>query len=173
MTGSRSVATPVGWFLILCCAVASIAFTGGGAEAHSRGNYLKERRHLKARAKKQMGTRYVYGGGSPSGFDCSGFTMWVFGGHGAALPHGSMEQFRLGRLPRVKRIWRKKILRKGDLVFFKTTSARVGHVGIFIGDGKFIHASSARGRVAKTRLSDYGPRFVGGVRLPVTRRKYG
>ncbi|MBA3432027.1 MAG: hypothetical protein H0U16_11185, partial [Actinobacteria bacterium] len=49
----------------------------------------------------------------------------------------------------------------------------VGHVGLFVGDGKFIHASSARGRVVKTRLNAYSPRFVGGVRLPVTRRKYG
>jgi cell wall-associated NlpC family hydrolase len=173
MTGSRSRSAPVGLSLFLCSAIALFGLPGGEAQAHTRGNYRKARRHVEARAKKQLGTRYVYGGASPSGFDCSGFTMWVYGGHGASLPHRSIDQFRLGRKPRVKRIWKKKFLHTGDLVFFKTTGARVGHAGIYIGNGKFIHASSARGRVAKTRMGEYGAPFVGAVRLPVTRAKYG
>ena len=119
-----------------------------------------------------MGTRYTYGGGSPSsGFDCSGFTSWVFSGHGAELPHSSMDQFRMAGDHGSRRVWEPRNLQRGDLVFFKTTSARVGHAGIYLSKGSFIHSSSAGGAVRISSMSDgyYQETFVGATRLKVTR----
>jgi peptidoglycan DL-endopeptidase CwlO len=82
-------------------------------------------------ALKQRGIRYHYGGTSPrTGFDCSGFTRWVYAHVGVTLPHSSYAQFQLGRRVSLRR------LKAGDLLFFY----RLGHVGIYIGEGKYIDA---------------------------------
>jgi hypothetical protein len=143
-------------------------------DAHSHRSFKEQRRHIEERGRSVRGTRYRYGGASPrTGFDCSGFTMWVYKEHGADLPHSSIDQFHLGSRGRNKRIWKRRNLEVGDLVFFKTTSRRVGHAGIYIGNGKFIHSSSSGGHVRVSNIYDpyyYGPRFVGATRLPVTMR---
>ena len=70
-----------------------------------------------------------------------------------------------------KRIWRRARLEPGDLVFHKTTSARVGHAGIYIGKGKFISATSSEGvRVRSLYDSYWGPRWVGATRVPAIQR---
>lgn len=146
-------------------------------EAHSLRNYQKQRSHVEERARTQRGTRYRYGGTSPrTGFDCSGFTRWIFMDHGAQLPHSSIDQFYMARRRGHKRIWRRSKLVVGDLVFFKTTSRRVGHAGMYIGKGNFIHSSSSGGGVRIDSVWDryyYGRRFVGATRLPVTIRYSG
>jgi cell wall-associated NlpC family hydrolase len=128
---------------------------------------------LEDRARSERGTRYRYGGTSPrTGFDCSGFTRWVFENK-VALPHSSMDQFNMARRKGFKRVWKIRNLEVGDLVFFKTTSARVGHAGMFIGNGKFIHSSSSGGHVRISSIWDryyYKPRFVGATRTPPTQR---
>ncbi|MBA3430295.1 MAG: C40 family peptidase [Actinobacteria bacterium] len=159
----------------LCMAAAtiiSIGWVGTPALAHAPSNWEKERAHVKKRVRSQLGTPYVYGGGSSSGFDCSGLTSWVYGRHGASLPHSSLLQFKLASTPAVKRIWKRSNLEIGDLVFHKTTSARVGHVGIYVGKGRFISSTSSGGvRVRSIRDPYYwGPRWVGGTRLPATIR---
>jgi cell wall-associated NlpC family hydrolase len=108
-------------------------------------------------AKHFLGTRYVYGGSSPrSGFDCSGLMRYVYGHFGISLPHSSYAQFDQGR--RIGR-W---ALRPGDLVFFDG----LGHVGMYIGNGRFIHAPHSGTRVRIETLAGwYGARFVGGRRL--------
>jgi cell wall-associated NlpC family hydrolase len=89
-------------------------------------------------AKHFLGVRYVYGGSSPrSGFDCSGFVRYVYAHFGISLAHSSFAQFRSG--VRVTRGG----LKPGDLVFFNG----VGHVGIYIGSGRFIHAPHTGTRV--------------------------
>jgi cell wall-associated NlpC family hydrolase len=133
---------------------------------------IKARRQIEKRARQQIGTPYVYGGSSPSGFDCSGFTRWVFL-RKMSLPHNSGAQFALPAQESYKRLWKKKKLEKGDLVFFDTTSARVGHVGIYLGGGRFIHSSSSSG-VRIDSVHDpyyYASRFVGGVRVPALRER--
>lgn len=109
------------------------------------------------------GTRYVTGGTSRSGgFDCSGLTTTVFKKNGIHLPRTAREQSGVG-----KRVGMDN-LRKGDLVFFRTNrGVRVNHVGIYVGAGKFIHASSGGGRVQVSSLNEgyYNRRFAGGRRV--------
>ena len=90
-------------------------------------------------AQQYLGTPYVYGGSSPSGFDCSGFTMYVFAQVGIKLPHGATSQLSYGT--EVSRSG----LQPGDLVFFQDYGAVASHVGIYIGGDQFIHASSSSG----------------------------
>ena len=115
------------------------------ARAHEPADYRTERSHVRARAKQMIGAPYRSAGTSPSGFDCSGFTRWVFQAHGANLPHSSTAQFELGNRKGYERVWKRTQLEVGDLVFFHTTSARVGHAGIYIGNQKFISSTSSRG----------------------------
>jgi cell wall-associated NlpC family hydrolase len=154
--------------LIIACVALSVApITTAHAGVKARKN------HLVARAKSQLGTNYRYGGETPRrGFDCSGFTYWTFK-KVTRLPRTSIQQYRLARKPGYKRINRKARLHRGDLVFFKTTRARVGHAGMYIGRGRFIHSSSGAGKVTISSVRDkyyYGPRFRGGVRIPKLRR---
>ena len=86
-----------------------------------------------------------------------------------------MDQFNLASRDGYKRIWNRSKLEVGDLVFHKTTSARVGHVGIFIGDGRFISSTSSDGVRVRSLYDPYywGPRWVGATRLPATMRFQG
>ena len=100
-------------------------------------------------AKSFLGTRYVYGGSSPKGFDCSGFVSYVFSNFGFSLPRTADEQANVGDTVT------RDSLEKGDLVFFKTLgSSIINHVGIYIGDGQFIHASSGAGKVIISPLNE-------------------
>lgn len=108
------------------------------------------------------GARYAYGGLSSRGFDCSGFVKYVYQKHGINLPHSAGAQFNYGKP------LSKSELQPGDLVFFRTGRSRgINHVGIYIGNGKFIHASSARGRVRIDSLNEgyYKARYLGARRL--------
>ena len=148
----------------------------GAARAEDSPTWQRHRSYLAQRARSVMGTRYSYGGTSPqSGFDCSGFTRWVFSSK-VGLPHSSMDQFNMASRNGFKRIWKIKNLERGDLVFFKTTSARVGHAGMYIGRGRFIHSTSSGGQVSINSIHDryyYKPRFVGATRTPFTQRFKG
>ena len=111
-------------------------------------------------AESYLGLPYRWGGSSAEGgFDCSGLTMAVYQLNGLNLPRTSRDQFRAGR--EVSR----KDLGKGDLVFFAISGGRkISHVGIYVGDGQFIH-SPGRGKVVRTdSLSDgyFDARFMGG-----------
>lgn len=152
---------------IIIAAVAGLGVTPAPVEAHTRDATRKQRGHIKERVRSQIGTRYSYGGSSPSGFDCSGLTRWTFKDHGANLPHSSMEQFNLGKRDRHRRIWKRKNLKVGDLVFHKTTSARVGHAGIYIGKGKFVSSTSSQGVRVRSLYDPYywGSRWVGATRV--------
>ena len=104
--------------------------------------------------KKFLGVPYVYGGASSSGFDCSGFTMYVFDYFGISMGHGAQMQSRLGKAVEANKNSKTSLLENlevGDLVFFLDyeTMDEIGHCGIYIGDGDFIHASSGSGYCVK------------------------
>ena len=151
-------------------AVAGSVMLAGPANAHHLDDAYKQRSHIENRVRGQVGTPYSYGGSSPSGFDCSGLTRWTFADHGANLPHSSLDQFYMGEKDGYKRIWKRGKVKVGDLVFHKTTSARVGHVGLYIGNGKFISATSSEGVKVRSLYDPYywGPRWVGATRVPAT-----
>ncbi len=116
-----------------------------------------------AYAKDFIGVPYVHGGTSPKGFDCSGFTQYVMGHFGGALPRTTAGQYGSG--VRVD----KSELQQGDLVFFKPTadSSRISHVGIYIGGGKFIHSPQPGESVEISDLSSsYNVKhYYGAVRV--------
>lgn len=126
-------------------------------EASSKGS------EVVAMAKKYLGSRYVYGGSSPSGFDCSGFTMYIYKQFGVSLPHSATAQSSKGT--KVE----KKNLQPGDIVFFTNykTGKGIGHCGIYIGGGQFIHASTERTGVITTSLNSgsHAKRYVTAVRI--------
>ena len=107
------------------------------------------------------GVPYRNGGADPSGFDCSGFTRYVFGQHGITLPREVREQFRVGKAVDPDR------LAAGDLVFFSTAGPGPSHVGISIGGDEFVHAPSSAGVVRVERLNSgyWLPRLVGARRI--------
>ena len=118
-----------------------------------------------ARAKTMIGTPWVSGGGAPGGFDCSGFTAWVYSAFGYSLPPSSEGQYALGGSNGYTQIQRMEDLRLGDLVF-QATGYPVGHVGIYVGRGRFISTTSSAGvQIRSLRDSYWGPLWVGGVRL--------
>ena len=125
------------------------------------GNYgKKDVARLLNIAMRFGGVPYVWGGATPSGFDCSGFVQYVFAQISVNLPRTADVQYELGR----------KILQSdlqpGDLVFFETYEPGASHDGIYVGDGKFIAANSGTG-VAVVSLDDayWSTRYVGARRL--------
>ena len=105
-------------------------------------------------AKKFLGVPYVYGGASSSGFDCSGFTMYVYKHFGISMAHGAQAQSKLGTKINTDKSSETSLLnnlKAGDLVFFLDyeTMDEIGHCGIYIGNGNFIHASSGSGYCVK------------------------
>ncbi|AFM41765.1 cell wall-associated hydrolase, invasion-associated protein [Desulfosporosinus acidiphilus SJ4] len=107
-----------------------------------------------------VGRPYIFGGTSLNGFDCSGFTQYVYAGSGISLPRTSYAQYSSGNAVS------KDKLQPGDLVFFSTYSNGASHVGIYIGGGRFVHADNPRKGVTITSLSDsfYTEHYLGARR---------
>lgn len=121
-------------------------------------------------AKAKLGTKYVWGATGPKTFDCSGFTKEVFNSTvGIKIPRVSRDQAKVGKLIKYEE------LKAGDMVFFDTEkkfSGRVNHVGIYLDNGEFIHASSTRKKVIITNFKKkpfYKKRFLWGRRVVLTR----
>ncbi len=109
-------------------------------------------------AMRFIGTPYVFGGTSPSGFDCSGYTQHVFAMLGISLPRTADAQYYAGR-PTTGG------LRAGDLVFFQTYEPGPSHVGIYVGNGRFIHSSSHGVMVSPLAQSYWASRYIGAKRV--------
>ena len=108
-----------------------------------------------------QGAPYRNGGSDPNGFDCSGFTQYVFAQYGVALPREVREQFQLGKSIDARDI------APGDLVFFATTDRSASHVAIIVGGDQFVHAPSSNGVVRVERLSSsyWSGKYLGARRL--------
>jgi cell wall-associated NlpC family hydrolase len=108
-------------------------------------------------AMSQLGTPYVWGGGAPGGFDCSGLVMWAYAQVGVSLPHSTYAQYGMGVAVSQDQ------LAPGDLVFFDG----LGHVGMYIGGGQFVHAPHTGDVVKISSLSEgwYSSTYVGARRI--------
>ena len=155
-----------GWYDVTC---------EYGTEGYIRSDFLdltessSSNSDIAATAKQYLGTGYVYGGASPRGFDCSGFTMYVYQQFGYSLPHTATGQWQSGIGTKV---WSIGALQPGDLVFFNDPSRNAGkacsHAGIYIGNGQFIHSSSSRSNgviISDLTSGYYNTYFVGGIHV--------
>ena len=119
-----------------------------------------------AYAKKYLGYKYVYGGdGSNGTFDCSGFTMYVYKHFGISIPHGATSQYKCGKGTKISK---QSELKEGDIVLLTDyeTGVGIGHCGIYVGNGNFIHASTTTYSVIISSLNTtYKGRFYAGLRL--------
>jgi len=154
-----------GWFAVTC---------EYGTEGYIRSDFLDltsspaSNSSIADYAMQFLGTRYAWGGAAPGGFDCSGFTMYVYKQFGYSLPHTASGQWQSGYGTKVASI---SELQPGDLVFFNDPSRNAGkacsHAGIYIGNGQHIHASSAKNGVVISSLTSgyYNTYYKGAIRF--------
>lgn len=112
-------------------------------------------------AEKYVGVRYKFGGDTPRGFDCSGYTKYVYKVNGVDLPHSARKQFFCGKRVGIKNA------RPGDLVFFKIYGRNITHVGVYAGNYKFLHAPR-RGKMVSyedIRTNYWRKRYAGAVTI--------
>lgn len=156
------------WLSLACVLIAAFVAAGKVAAAPKKRIAAHKRTHVAgpefsigqravAVARRMIGVPYSWGGSTPAGFDCSGLVMYAYGRLAVRLPHSSYALFDMGR--RVGR-W---ALKPGDLVFFNGA----GHVGLYIGHGKFVHATHTGDHVRISSLKDgwYASTFDGARRL--------
>jgi cell wall-associated NlpC family hydrolase len=165
----------LGLLVLACAALAACGGStrvraGGGSQAYGLGEdgYAEatplslRSNDVLMRAIGLVGTPYRYGGNSPEGgFDCSGLVGFVFrDAAGLSLPRSTRELIDL-RAPTIPR----DALQPGDLVYFNPAGGRVSHIGIYVGEGRFVHAPSSGGTVRLDRLeADYWRRSYAGAR---------
>ena len=107
-----------------------------------------------------IGTPYVFGGTSPYGFDCSGFTQYAFKRAGVYIPRTADSQMYYGKRLSMNQ------LRPGDLVFYTTYEPGASHCGIYVGNGNFIHAGTSTGVTVAPAFTGYwGARYYGACRI--------
>ena len=128
--------------------------SSSGNSSSSSSNSIGDK--LVSLAKSKLGCKYVWGATGPNTFDCSGLTSWVHKQMGISIPRTSLAQSKSGKAVN------KSDLQPGDLIFWKTTSAPVGHVGMYVGNGQFIHAPNKSKPVKYDSLSSsyYSSRYV-------------
>ncbi len=153
--------------------VSEMPYVSNNVEIVSYGSYRYNKyqnnqniiNKIEREAKSFLGTRYVWGATGPDKFDCSGFTQWVFRDVGIKIPRVSRDQAKVGEYVSFNN------LRRGDMIFFDTKKHKKGivtHVGIYLGNGNFIHASSAAKKVVVFNFYKkpyYRERFLWGRRV--------
>ena len=141
--------------LVLCVFMLCVSVGAASAAPAASGTEVADL------AQDYVGSRYAWGGTTPAGFDCTGFVLFVYGQFGVSLPHDEAGQLASG--PRVGA----DDLEPGDVLVFANTYRRgLSHVGIYLGEGQFVHAVDERHGVTVSNLWDgyWSPRFVGASR---------
>lgn len=136
--------------LVFLSAPVFVAAQEGPRSARSAGPRFSieaRRDSVVSMARQQLGRRYVFGGTSPRGFDCSGFTQYLMRAFGVETPRTAAQQARAGQeVPRDR-----SLLRPGDILTFGR-GGRVTHVGVYVGEGRYVHASSGQGAIVESSL---------------------
>lgn len=143
--------------LAACCAIAA-ALSSTASVALAAPDPGAEVANL---AEAYIGSPYRWGGTSPAGFDCTGFVLWVYGQFGVAMPHNEAGELDSGSSVDADD------LRPGDVLVFANTYRRgLSHAGIYVGEGRFVHAADESHGVIISNLWDsyWGPRLVGATR---------
>jgi murein DD-endopeptidase len=138
--------------MLAACAGTSRSPSGSGDVSASIAD------HAATQAVKMVGRPYKYGGASPSGFDCSGLVLFSYLKAGYALPRDTEHQRKAARPVKVSG------LRRGDLLFFDQEGKKNSHVGIYLGDGQFVHAPSSGKNVRRDRLDGYWKKHLSEAR---------
>jgi cell wall-associated NlpC family hydrolase len=132
------------WPAVIVTATALLAGCAGAPEAPGRTG-VRASNEVAARAivyaRQMLGKPYRYAGDTPAGFDCSGLVKYSYGRAGISLPRDTQSQRRASVLVSVRGV------RKGDLLFFDQDGKKSSHVGLYVGNGRFIHAPSSGGKV--------------------------
>lgn len=158
------------YILVFCfvfpCTIARAEDVAAGQAGDTVTQWSSVAQEVLLNALSLTGVQYRYGGKSPeSGFDCSGFVRYVFQQAASlTLPHGARAISQLGQAIPLDQ------LQPGDLVFFNTLKSAFSHVGIYMGEGRFIHAPSSGGNISIVNMNDgyWAQRFNGARRLPVS-----
>jgi cell wall-associated NlpC family hydrolase len=130
-----------------------IRLTGVLVRQEAKAPRSEGRSDVVTQAQRHLGSAYVWGGASPRGADCSGFVSMVFARSGTVLPRAADAQADVGRPVLATELC------AGDRLYFRSGRGPIDHTGIYIGDGRFIHASGRHGRVVISRLDD--PYYIG------------
>jgi cell wall-associated NlpC family hydrolase len=145
--------------LLGCSSSRKTVSKSSGDKNAALGNVSSQRRAVVIESMKWMGTPYRYGGNSRNGIDCSGFVSRMYSRIGFELPRTAREMYSCGAAVSLRAV------RPGDLVFFSNTAGRgITHVGIYVGNYEFIHASTARGVITSTLEDEYYHRHYAGAR---------
>lgn len=163
----KSVLTPIaifpgilGWTLLWMATGCAIPAPGSAPELtslHREDPNYAVRYRILSTAEQLLGTPYVLGGNSPAGIDCSGLVRYAYLQAGIKVPRTTEQLYRAGK--------RLDFVKPGDLLFFRTDPPSVSHVGIYVGKGQMIHASTGNHRVIKVELNQpyWRQRLAGGA----------
>jgi cell wall-associated NlpC family hydrolase len=148
---------------LLLVVLVSLAGCASAPQQPASSGSTKSAAELAAgKAVSMVGKPYKFGGSSPAGFDCSGLVLYSYKQAGIALPHSTDKQRSGSRLVKISE------LRRGDLLFFNQEGKKYGHVAIYVGDGRFVHAPSSGKSVRTDRLDNpYWKKHLSEARRPV------
>jgi cell wall-associated NlpC family hydrolase len=137
--------------------MAALALVLSSCSMQRRADYNNYSNNIVNTAKKYLGVSYKYGGNDPGGFDCSGFTMYVYKKNRIRIPRSTNEQFTSGKRVKIREA------NPGDLVFFDINGRGISHVGIYTGNYRFIHAPRTGKNVSYANLKNpyWKKRFKG------------
>ncbi len=150
-TGTGRISILILFFFIFSCVPPARMYRGG------RMFEQDKREKIVRTAERYVGIKYRYGGTTLFGFDCSGFVQFIYAKHGLDIPRGSDEQYDSARKISIRDA------APGDLVFFRTSGSGISHVGIYIGNNRFIHSPSSGKKIsyADIESSYWKERYAG------------